>query len=188
MTKIAIFVANKSEDIEVVVPLDIWRRAGFIVKLISIEKKKNLVLSHGTKIACDEILANENISKYNAIYLPGGVGHLKFNDTDAQRLINFLKKEGKNKKITFMAMCAAVEVFGGLGLLTNTKATCYPSYQKTFESTYVDKDVVVDKNFITGKAPGATISFALSAVAHISNKKQLAKQIANDIFYSGKIN
>ena len=76
MVRVAVIVANKSEDIETIVPVDIWRRAGIIVKLISIEKKKSLILSNGMKISCDDILAKENLSKYNAIYLPGGLGHL----------------------------------------------------------------------------------------------------------------
>jgi putative intracellular protease/amidase len=77
------------------------------VKLISIEKKKNVILAHGTKISCDEILTKENLSKYNAIFLPGGPGHVRFNKELAPKLVAFAQKEYKNLKITFMAICAA---------------------------------------------------------------------------------
>jgi putative intracellular protease/amidase len=78
-----------------------------MVKLISIEKKKNVILAHGTKISCDEILNKENLSKYNAIFLPGGQGYLRFDKEFAPRLVAFGQKEYKNPKITFMAICAA---------------------------------------------------------------------------------
>ena len=186
MVRIAVIVANKSEDVETVVPVDIWRRAGIIVKLISIEKKKNVILAHGTKISCDEILAKENLSKYNAIYLPGGEGHLRFNDVDSPRLISFLNKYGKNPKIVFMAMCAAPEVFGGLGMLNSVKFTCYPGYEKNFKKTYENKDVVVDKNFITAKSLAYTIPFALAGVNKLL-KKVAAEKVAKEICYTGKI-
>jgi putative intracellular protease/amidase len=78
-----------------------------IVKLISIEKKKNVILSHGTKISCDEVLNKENLSKYNAIYLPGGLGCTRFSKEFSPRLVAFGQKEYKNPKIFFMAICAA---------------------------------------------------------------------------------
>jgi putative intracellular protease/amidase len=111
MLKIAIMVANGTEDIELVVPLDIWRRAGLSVKLLSIEKKKNVLLAHGTKVSCDEILSKENLSKYNAFFLPGGKGCERFNKELAPKLVTFAQKEYKNTKFTFMAICAAPVCF-----------------------------------------------------------------------------
>ncbi|WEK83125.1 MAG: DJ-1/PfpI family protein [Mycoplasma sp.] len=186
MLRIAIIVANKSEDMEVIVPLDLWRRAGFFVKLISVEKKKNLILARGTKISCDEILMKENLTKYNAIFLPGGEGHMKFNDVDAPRLINFLKRHGNEKKINFLSICAATQVYGGLGMLDNVKATCYPGCQSSFKKTYVKKDVVVDKNFITANGPAAAVEFALTVIKQLEGDK-LANEVASKILYKGKI-
>ena len=186
MVRVAVIVANKSEDIETIVPVDIWRRAGIIVKLISIEKKKSLILSNGMKISCDDILAKENLSKYNAIYLPGGPGHLKFNDIDAPRLISFLNKYGNTSQILYMGICASPEVYGGLGMLKSVKFTCYPGYEKNFKKTYVNKDVVVDKNFITARSAAYAIPFALAAVAKLVNK-ETAQKVAKEICYTGKI-
>ncbi len=186
MIRIAVIVANKSEDAEVIVPIDIWRRAGLYVKTLSIDKKKNLLLAHGTKISCDSILNNENLSKYNAIYLPGGPGYVKFNDVDAPRLISFLDKNRHNSKITFMAMCAAPQVYGAMGMLNNVKATCYPGYQDTFKQGYVkNQNVVVDKNFITANSMNAAIEFALTVVSKLESSKK-AKIIADEILYKGK--
>lgn len=185
MLRIAIIVANKSEDIEVVVPADLWRRAGIFVRLISIEKKKNIILSNGSKLTCDDILSKENLSQYNAIYLPGGDGHFKFNDIDTPKLIAFLKKYEKTTSKTFMSLCASAEVYGKLGMLENVKATCYPGFESSFKKTYVNKDVVVSENFITGKAPGSAYAFALTAISKLLNKNA-ANKVAKEIFFSGK--
>ena len=46
-TSIAIIVANQCEEMEVIIPADIWRRAGISVQIISIEKKKSLIMQNG---------------------------------------------------------------------------------------------------------------------------------------------
>ena len=183
MLRIVVLVATKSEDIEVVTPVDLWRRAGIFVRLISIEKKKNVLLAHGNKISCDEILAKENLTKYNAIYLPGGMGFTKFNDTDAPKLIDMLSRYGRNPKYWFLAACAAPSVYGEMGLLEGVKATCYPGYEKSFKDTYVsNKNVVADKNFITANSPSAMIDFALLVIEKLVSKAK-ADEIAKQILY-----
>ncbi len=186
MLRVAVIVANKSEDIEVIVPVDLWRRAGLYVHLISVEKKKNIILSRGVRIVCDNVISRENLSQYNAIYLPGGAGYSKFNDVDSPKLISFLKKYGSNAKKTFMAMCSAVQVYGGLGLLNNNKATCYPGCESTFKKNYVNKEVVISKNFITGRSPGSVIQFSLAAISKLLNKN-ISSKIAKEIIYIAKI-
>ena len=187
MVRIAVLVANKSEDIEVLAPIDIWRRSGFYVKMISVEKKKNIFLAHGNKISCDDLLSNENLSKYNAIYLPGGPGFEKFNDVDAPRLINYLVKFGGSSKTWFMSICASTMIYGEIGMLNNAKATCYPGYEKSFKKNYIkDRSVVVDKNFITADGPASAIEFALTAVAPLGSRAK-AEEIAKAILYKGKI-
>ena len=75
--KIAIMVAQESEDMEVIVPYDLWKRAGISVEKISVEKKNTITLQSGTKIYCEEILEKTNLDRFTAIYLPGGRGHEK---------------------------------------------------------------------------------------------------------------
>lgn len=186
MIRIAVIVANKSEDSEVIVPIDIWRRAGIFVRTLSVDKKKNLFLAHGIKISCDTLLSSENLSKYDAIYLPGGPGYVNYNDDMAPRLISFLEKNGSNSKMWFLAMCAAPQVYGCMGMLDGVKATCYPGYEEPFKATYVKtKDVVVDKNFITANSMSAAIEFALTVISKLVGKAK-AKEVAKSILYKGK--
>lgn len=180
-TSIAIIVANKCEEMEVIVPIDIWRRAGIAVQVISIEKKKSLILQNGVHISCDDILAKENLSKYSAIYLPGGKGCVDFLDTvKCAKLIAFLKKAASSKVHVF-ACCAAPTVLNQLGLIDNVKVTCYPGYEPGLKH-YVNQDIVADKNFVTSRASGTTIDFALAIVKKLVSS-QKAKEVAKEICY-----
>ena len=158
-------VTNGTEDTELVVPIDIWRRAGLIVRLISIEKKKNVILSNGIKVSCDEILAKENLIKYNAIFLPGGRGYVNFNEEYAPKLVTFCKKFA-HSKTKFLAICAAPECFYNWGMLTrDIKVTCYPGVEiGKFEDNYVKQNIVISKNFVTAAGPGIASEFAFKVV------------------------
>ncbi len=98
-------------------------------------------MQNGVHISCDDILAKENLSKYSAIYLPGGKGCTSFLDP---------------------VQCAKLVVYES-GLVH-----------------HVRDDVVIDKNFITSKAAGTTIDFALTVIKKLISPaaaKETAKQI-----------
>jgi putative intracellular protease/amidase len=155
-----------------------------IVKLISVEKKKNVILSNGVKVSCDEILAKENLAKYNVIYLPGGKGHERFNELIAPKLVTFVKKNAKNPAITFMSLCAATECFYTYGILPpDVKVTTYPGTQVgKFDKNYVKQDVVFSKNFITGSGPGIAHEFAFKIVEKFASAN-VAKEVRKGMLY-----
>lgn len=180
-TLIAIVAANQCEEMEIVIPADIWRRAGISVQIISVEKKKSLILQNGVHLSCDDVLIKENLSKYSAIYVPGGKGCATFLDpAQCAKLVNHLKKSAG--KTTILAACAApAVVLNGLGLIDKTKVTCYPGYEKQVKHSVKD-DVVIDKTFITTKASGTCIDFALAVVKKLVSPAK-AKEVANEICY-----
>lgn len=180
--RVAVLVSNHSEDMELVVPVDIWRRAGILVKLISIQKKKNLILQNGIKVTCDEIIQKENFSKYRAIFLPGGKGRNDFKSELATKFINFANKNIHNPDIWFLGICGAAEVYSDLNLLGKTKVTCHPACIEKCRKNYQNKPVVVDGNFITANAAGAAIDFALTVVEKLVSK-QKAIDVAKEIVY-----
>lgn len=171
--KIAVMIANELEDMEVIIPIDIWRRAGLIVELISVEKKNTIVLQNNVKMYCNEILDRTNLDQFKAIYLPGGKnGIVKFKDIkNCEKLIKTLGKFAADKNKWILAMCAAPSILNDLNLLGNKKVTCYPGFEKGMESNYVKENVVVSENFITGKSAGWAFQFALKVVEELADKK-----------------
>ena len=180
--KIAIMVATASEDIEVIVPTDLWRRSGMIVELISIEKKNTVVLQSGTKISCNSTIDKTNLSQYTAIYMPGGEGHLKYLDIKANpKLRKNLEKDFLNNKDKYIiAMCATPSVLIEWDLIKNRKFTCYPGFGDKLKKNYVDKPFHVDGTLITGRAPGTTFEYSLKVVKTLISeeaRKKVEKQI-----------
>jgi putative intracellular protease/amidase len=111
--------------------------------------------------------------------LPGGNGHLKFNEHFAPKLVQFCKKNMNNTKITFMSMCASTKCYADYGMLENKniKVTGYPGTQEgKYDKNYVDKSTVSSANFITSQGPGTTIEFALEVV-----KQKVGAKAVNDL-------
>lgn len=190
MIRIAAIACNKTEDIELITAIDLWRRAGFRVDTISLEKKNSIVLNSGVKISCDNVIEKANLEQYNAIYLPGGPGHEKYfieswtakNNEGIVKLHKCLLKFNEmNKHI--LAICAAPKLLGTLEILGKRKGTCYPGYQTTFAKSYVDVPVFKDKNIITGRSPAATMEFAFTVIEELAGKAE-ANKVKKQIIYS----
>jgi 4-methyl-5(b-hydroxyethyl)-thiazole monophosphate biosynthesis len=105
--KIAVLVAPGSEDIETIVPIDLWRRAEISVTVISILPNKEIILSNNTRIITNTTLADEKLEEYDAFFLPGGAGIKYLDDEHASKFITYAKTNSKNDKIMFFAICAA---------------------------------------------------------------------------------
>lgn len=186
--RVAIVIAKECEDIEVIVPYDLWKRAKIFVETISIDKKNTVVLAHGTSIKCCGIISKTNLNQFNAIYLPGGPGyeHLANNAKLRENLIKF----SEDPKKYLLAMCASPVIFKKLDLYKENKFTCYPTIlgstaERKKISNYVDKPCVISNQFLTGKAPGSIFAFAFAALDLFVGKK-ISNQIKSDIFYCDK--
>lgn len=181
--KIAIMVAQESEDMEVIIPYDLWKRAGISVEKISVEKKNTINLQSGTKISCEEILDRTNLDRFNAICLPGGKGHEKFLDEKfCKKLQEKLVKFASDEKKWVFAICAAPSILVELGIAGDRKMTAYPGFDKKLGPNFVDQDVVCDGNFITARSASSAIDFALLVIEKMINK-QAALNVANAILY-----
>ncbi|MGL5591379.1 MAG: DJ-1/PfpI family protein [Mycoplasmoidaceae bacterium] len=182
--KIAIMLATASEDIEVIVPADLWRRSGMIVELVSIEKKNTIVLQSGTKISCNSTIDKTNLSQYTAIYMPGGEGHLKYLDPKANpKLKKNLEKDFLNHKDKYIiSMCATPSVLIEWDLIKTRKFTCYPGYGDKLKKNYVDKPVHVDGTLITGRSPGSVFEFSLKVIETLINE-EARKKLEKEIIY-----
>ena len=70
--KIAVLIANGSEEIETLTPVDVLRRADVQVDLISVSGQ-NPIGSHQIQIKADKESKDVDFGDYNAIIVPGGM-------------------------------------------------------------------------------------------------------------------
>jgi 4-methyl-5(b-hydroxyethyl)-thiazole monophosphate biosynthesis len=163
MGTIYAFFADGFEEIEAFTTIDVLRRAGVNVEMISVTPDEIVTGAHDIPVLCDKNIVNADFYNAALLFLPGGMpgADTLGKSEDLRKLLLRFAKE--NKPIA--AICAAPMVLGKLGLLKGKKATCYPSFEQYLEGAEViDAQVVKDGNIITGRGPGAAMEFALTIV------------------------
>jgi len=63
-------IANRSDEMESVVVIDVLRRAKANVVLASVEDSLEIVAARGTKIVADRLFKDAILSNYDLIHLP----------------------------------------------------------------------------------------------------------------------
>ena len=174
MKKVSIFLAEGFEEVEALTQVDLLRRAGAEVTMVSISGAREVAGSHGIVVTADKIFAEMDFAEMDLLVLPGGMPgtlHLK----ECAPLIALLQDfNEKGRKLA--AICAA-------GLLRGKKAACYPGCEDGLTGAEVLTDrVVVDGNITTSRGVGTAIPFALSLIAQLYDQ-QKADQIRESIVY-----
>lgn len=179
MKTVALFLANGFEEIEALGTVDVLRRANIKVITASITDNKEVEGAHGMTVVADTIFAELNFDEVDVIVLPGGMPgakHLNEHEGLKEKVKEFAEK-GNN----VAAICAAPMVLGGLGLLENKKATCYPSFEEyLIGADTTGEKVEVAGNIITGKGPGFMFDFALQLVETIAGE-EIRKEVQSGL-------
>lgn len=176
-------VANGTEEAELLVVVDILKRAGIEVELTSIHNDSTITSSHGITIKVDNHINDVNFSDADLIFVPGGMPGSK-NISECDSFISKLKKHFENGK-RVAAICAAPGIVLGLhGLLKGKKYTCFPGFEKyvPIDATLVRNQVVTDGLISTGVGLGAAIDLGLELVKLLIDEEK-SKQIKEQIQY-----
>jgi len=73
MGKTAIFMADGCEEIEGLTVVDVLRRAGIAIDMVSIGETCTVTGSHGIKFEADTVFEKADLESYDAAILPGGM-------------------------------------------------------------------------------------------------------------------
>lgn len=157
------FFADGFEEIEAFTAIDVLRRAGLNVEIVSVTPNEIVMGAHDISVLCDVKFENCDFSDANLLFLPGGMPGAATLDKHQGLRKLILDFASQNKPIA--AICAAPMVLGKLGLLKGRKAICYPSFEQYLEGAEcVNESVVRDGNIITSVGPGSAMDFALTLV------------------------
>jgi PfpI family intracellular protease len=160
---ILMVVAPKDfEDVEFYAPKTLLEINGANVTVAS--TTSTALGLNGTTYNTDIMISNAKATDYDAIVIVGGTGVISslWDDKDLRNLIKEADKENK----LIAAICAAPPILARAGLLKNKKATMFPWSDGIKELTqnganYVDQEVVVSGNIVTGRNPDASVAFGL---------------------------
>lgn len=180
MKRSYIFLATGFEEIEALATVDVLRRAGMELTVVSISDNRMVTGAHGITVAADVVMAGCDFADADWLICPGGMPGAQ-NLVDNSDLAALLRTHADNGG-RIAAICAApAVVLARLGILKGKTATCYPGFEEGLRdggATHVDKRVVVDGNVITGNGPSSAIPFAL-AIAEAAAGKQVADEVAS---------
>lgn len=177
--KILMIVSEGFEEVEAMTPVDLLRRAGFIVDVCSITGKRNVKGARGIEIVSDKIIEEiELFDEYDGLILPGGLpnAHTLRDDDRVQSIVKEMNAKGK----MIGAICAAPCVLEKAGILKGIAATSYPGSINKASCLYSETPVVRSKNIITSRGAGTAMPFALEMIDYLGGN---ATEIAKSIIY-----
>lgn len=182
MKKLLVFIADGTEEVEVVTIVDYLRRADVKVDLVSVMDGLEITGAHGIKIAADKHLSEVNAHEYDAVYSPGGLPGA-YHIRDSKKVIEIYKDMYNDGKIT-SALCAAPIVLDEAGILDGKNVTSYPGFNKELKSgNYKEDIVVVDSNVITGRGPAIAAVLAYEMIEQLAGPEAREK-IENETLFN----
>ena len=164
------------EDIEAIVPIDLFKRAK--INVTSASLKKNLFVNSRSNLNIKADCHIEDLKNniYDGIVLPGGPGVFKIiKNKSIKDLI--IRHNEKNKIIA--CICASPILLKEAGLEINYPISCHPSVKSHFEYSSNLK-VQCRKNIITSLGAGTSIDFALKIIEVLLDES-ISKKIALEI-------
>ncbi len=171
MSKVFIFFADGLEEIEGLTVVDMMRRAGIDISIVSMNGTLKITGSHNIEIGADMLLKDVRSQDGDMFVLPGGLpgtNHL----ADSPELAHILTEANAAGKYV-AAICAAPSVLGGLGLLSGKNATCYPGFEDRLSgANCCTSNVVVDGNIITSRGMGTAIDFSAQLIALLTDAQK----------------
>lgn len=172
MGTVYVFLADGFEEVEAFTSVDVLRRAGLNLDMVSVTPDEIVTGAHDVPVLCDRNIANCDFYDAELVLLPGGMPGAAILEKSPELRNLILKFAEQNKPIA--AICAAPMILGKLGLLKGRKATCYPGFEQYLEGAdFTDAPVERDGNIITGKGPGAAMEFALTVVDLLLGKEKV---------------
>lgn len=184
-----IFFANGFEETEALAPIDVLRRGGVDLRIVSIYDDRTVTGSHGIPMVADmsfgEFLERaelEGTAAGDLMLFPGGMPG-STNLAACNKLMELMLRHYEEGG-TVAAICAAPSVvLGKLPGLEGKTMTCYDGFEPALLEKgvkYTKDGVAEDGNIITGRGAGHAISFGLAILAHLKGK-ETADKVAKSI-------
>ena len=174
MAKAGIFFAEGYEEIEALTVVDLCRRAGVEIQMISVTGEGSVAGSHGICVKMDALLTEVDFGQLDMLILPGGMpgtAHLAAHKELGEALVKAVSEERR-----VAAICAAPSVLGGLGLLKGKKATCYPGFEdKLTGAEYTSQGVITDGLVTTARGLGYALDLGLELLGLLDSRENAAK-------------
>ena len=179
--KTAIFIAEGFEEIEALTVVDILRRAGIEISMVSITDSLQVCGSHKIQVTVDKTFDEVNFDDIDMIILPGGMPGTT--NLDAYKPLKDKIQEFYDNGRLISAICAAPGVFGRMGLLEGRDACAYPGCEdQLLGANVVKTETAVSNHVLTSRGMGTAIPFALKIVERFQGTEAADKMAASIVY------
>ena len=176
------FIANGTEEGELINVVDILCRAGVDVELVSIDGC-TVESSHGITLTADLSINSVGLDGVDLLFIPGGMPGSKHLGECAP-LVELIKTAlGKNIRVA--AICAAPSlVLGKNGFLKGKRGICFPGFEDGMDGCEIVKGarVVTDGLITTARGLGCAIDLGLELVSLLCGTDK-AQEVKSKIQY-----
>ena len=181
MKKIGVFFAEGYEEIEALTVVDICRRCGLGVDMVSVTEELMVTGSHGIGVRMDKGFSSADFQEYDMAVLPGGMPGTKNLEAHEGLMAQVDAYYAGGKYVA--AICAAPSIFGHRGILKGRRACCYPGIEAHLEGAEVTAGTVeIADNVITSRGMGTAMDFALAIVEVLCGKEK-AQEMAEAVVH-----
>lgn len=173
---VCVLVADGSEEMEVVITVDVLRRAGISVFLAGVGEGRLVTTSRGVRLAPDGAWDPAEATRFDALVIPGGIGGVQTmrQDESVKVAVREFSQAGK----VVASICAGPLVLLDAGVLGGKTYTSNPSSRGELTAgTWVDQAVVWDGHLITSQAPGTAFAFGLALIEALDSR-EMAEKVA----------
>jgi protease I len=167
--KIAVFVENVYEDLELWYPVLRFREAGAKVTLIG-PKKATYQSKHDYPADADAAIADVKAADFDALIVPGGYAPDYMRRYEA--MVKFTQEMNRRGKIV-AAICHAGWMLASADIVRGVRVTGVVSIKDDLKNAggiFEDHEVILDKNIVTSRKPSDLPAFCRTIIAAVAGK------------------
>jgi 4-methyl-5(b-hydroxyethyl)-thiazole monophosphate biosynthesis len=180
MNNSALFIFHEGhEELEVVAPLDILRRAGVECTTASTGDQLEVTGKNGIILKADCLLSEVLDHSFDLLVIPGGPGVYPLREDG--RVTELAKRQAEAGK-SVAAICAAPTILKDAGLLEGKHYTAHFTVADELPDIKHASAVVVDGNIITSRGAGTAVEFGLE-LAKLLTSQDTSDEVAESIHY-----
>lgn len=179
---VAVMLGDGFEPVEVVAPVDVLRRGGVEVTLVSVMGQNEVMGAQNIKVVADALVEDVDLDSFTMVVVPGGSIGVE-NLGKCGKLTTSLRDRMKTNKLVG-SICAGPTILADLDLLQGRKAVCYPGCETNFPAGVYQPnvDVCIDKNLITATGPATALPFGRALLEALKSEEEADKVASGMLF------
>lgn len=178
-TRVAVLAADGFEEVELVVPVAALRAKGASVDIVSLRpgRIRGVNLHEpASRVGVDRTLPGVSVDDYDALLIPGGFINpdLLRQSAHAREFVRKFDASGK----PIATLCHGPWLLSSAGLTEGRRMTSWPGVRDDLVNagaTWLDDEVVRDRNWLTSRGPQDMAPFVRELVLHFAGKAGTAQ-------------